>query len=126
VLEKTQRRTNGKAQSTRFRPIPSALVAAVDLPTAELTAGKSVSESLRRRQTIREIKGDVLPLQLLSNLLWAACGINRPKGPFGTPGLTAASASKLRDASCRVLACAYLLLPFFFPPHAFPPPFPPR
>jgi hypothetical protein len=38
-----------------------------------------------------------LPLQLLSNLLWAACGVNRPKGPFGTPGVTAASASNSQE-----------------------------
>jgi len=62
-----------------------------------LTAGKSLPESLRQRATIREISDRKLPLQLLSNLLWAACGVNRVKGPFGGPGITAASASNSQE-----------------------------
>jgi hypothetical protein len=49
------------------------------------------------RRTIREISDRALPLQLLSNLLWAACGINRRKGPFGSSGITAASASNSQE-----------------------------
>jgi nitroreductase len=69
----------------------------VELPTPKLNGGKSLPESLRRRQTIREISDRKLPLQLLSNLLWAACGVNRPKGPFGGAGITAASASNSQE-----------------------------
>jgi nitroreductase len=72
-------------------------VTAVALPKPKLSGGKSLPESLRRRRTIREISDRALPLQLLSNLLWAACGVNRRKGPFGTPGLTAASASDSQE-----------------------------
>jgi nitroreductase len=69
----------------------------VDLPTPDLRGGKSLSASLRQRRTVREISDEPLPMQLLSNLLWAACGINRPKGPFGSPGITAASASNSQE-----------------------------
>jgi hypothetical protein len=74
----------------------------IKLPKPKLTGGKSLAESLRRRQTIREISDKKLPLQLLSNLLWAACGVNRPKGPFGTPGITAASASNSQEVELYV------------------------
>jgi hypothetical protein len=69
----------------------------IDLPTPKLSAGKSLPESLRRRRTTREISGKKLPMQLLSNLLWAACGVNRAKGPFGALGITAASASNSQE-----------------------------
>jgi hypothetical protein len=67
------------------------------LPTPKLSAGKSLPESLRRRQTIREISDKKLSRQQLSNLLWAACGVNRTKGPFGALGITAASASNSQE-----------------------------
>ena len=67
------------------------------LPPPKLNAGKSLAESLRRRQTIREISDKKLSRQQLSNLLWAACGVNRAKGPFGAPGITAASASNSQE-----------------------------
>ena len=35
---------------------------------------KSVLKSFQQRKTIREISDIKLPLQTLSNLLWAACG----------------------------------------------------
>jgi nitroreductase len=34
---------------------------------------------------------------MLSNLLWAAYGVNRRKGPFGAQGVTAASASNSQE-----------------------------
>jgi len=43
-----------------------------------------------------------MPLQLLSNLLWAACGVNRRSGPFGVPGNTAASASNSQEIELLV------------------------
>lgn len=41
-------------------------------------------------------------MQVLSNLLWAACGVNRKKGPFGIPGRTAASASNSQEIDLYV------------------------
>jgi hypothetical protein len=69
----------------------------IRLPRPRLQRGKSLPESLRNRATIREISARKLSPQLLSNVLWAACGVNRPKGPFGTTGTTAASASNSRE-----------------------------
>src|ERR1019366_960859 len=74
----------------------------VDLPRPRLRGGKSLPECLKRRATIREIGGVKLPLQLLSNLLWAACGVNRRKGPFGGVGITAASASNSQEIDVYV------------------------
>jgi hypothetical protein len=64
--------------------------------------GRSVMKSLQQRKTIREISDKKLPLQLLSDLLWAACGANRKKGPFGIPGRTAATASNSQEIEIYV------------------------
>ena len=65
--------------------------------------GKSVMASLRQRRTDRNIGDRPITPQLLSNLLWAAGGINRQKGPFGIPGRTAASASNSQEIDIYVL-----------------------
>jgi hypothetical protein len=75
----------------------------VDLPKPRVEGGKSVSRALQQRQTIREISGKKLSRQMLSNLLWAACGINRKRGPFDTPGRTAASASNSQEIDIYVV-----------------------
>ena len=67
-----------------------------------LDDGKSVLQALKRRKTIREISDKTLSGQLLSNLLWAACGVNRKKGPFGIPGRTAATASNSQEIDLYV------------------------
>jgi hypothetical protein len=69
----------------------------IPLPKPKLGGGKSLAQALRQRRTIREIGDKKLPLQVVSDLLWAACGVNRPKGPFGVPGITAASASNSQE-----------------------------
>ena len=63
---------------------------------------KSVLNTFRQRRTIREISDKKLSLQMLSNLLWAACGVNRKKGPFGIPGRTAATASNSQEIDVYV------------------------
>jgi hypothetical protein len=62
----------------------------------------SLLKALKQRKTIREISDKELPLQVLSNLLWAACGVNRTKGPFGIPGRTAATASNSQEIDLYV------------------------
>jgi len=74
----------------------------IALPRPRLGRGASLSGALRARRTTREIAGRPLPRQLLSNLLWAACGVNRPRGPFGYAGLTAASASDSQEVDVYV------------------------
>ena len=83
--------------SSPQRPSP------IDLPPPKFRGGKSLPDALRRRRTTREIGAKPLPLQLLSNLLWAACGVNRRRGPFGTPGITAASASNSQEIDLYVV-----------------------
>jgi len=79
-------------------PKPPSIV----LPRPKLARGKSLTESLRLRCTTREIGERRLSRQLLSNLLWAACGVNRQKGPFGVSGITAASASNSQEIDVYV------------------------
>ena len=49
------------------------------LPEPQLTIGKPLMEVLKARKSSRDFKRDNLPAQTMSNLLWAACGINRPE-----------------------------------------------
>ncbi len=73
------------------------------LPKPETEGGKSVLAALKERRTIRSIKEDRLPPQVLSNLLWAAFGVNREeRGPFGQRGRTAASASNSQEIDLYV------------------------
>lgn len=68
----------------------------------ETDKGKSVYKALQLRKTVREISDRRLSLQVLSNLLWSACGVNRKKGPFGIPGRTAATASNSQEIDLYV------------------------
>ncbi len=49
------------------------------LPAPHRTGGKPVMQALQERQSIREFKSDALSTQQMSDLLWAAFGINRPE-----------------------------------------------
>jgi hypothetical protein len=51
---------------------------ALDLPRPRSEGGKPVIEALRLRRSIREYSPRALPPQVLSDLSWAAFGINRP------------------------------------------------
>jgi nitroreductase len=59
----------------------------------------TVFEALKKRRTSRSITNKKISLQMLSDILWAAQGINRAQGPFGIPGRTAASASNSQEIS---------------------------
>ena len=65
--------------------------------------GKSVLAALKERKTIRNIRDEKLLPQMLSNLLWAAWGVNRQSGPFGQIGRTAASASNSQEIDLYVV-----------------------
>ena len=84
------------------------------LPAVKLNNVKSVLKALKQRKTIREISDKEISLQMLSDLLWAACGVNRKKGPFGLPGRTAASASNSQEIDVYVVLRegTYLYDPF--------------
>jgi SagB-type dehydrogenase family enzyme len=48
------------------------------LPKPQIEGGKPLMLVLKERKSVREFSADKLPVQMLSNLLWAAFGINRP------------------------------------------------
>jgi len=50
----------------------------IKLPPPRAEGGKPLLEALKLRRSIREYADRPLPLQVLSDLLWAANGINRP------------------------------------------------
>lgn len=52
----------------------------IKLPEVQKTGGMSLMEALQNRQSQREYSNKDLSLQQMSNLLWAAYGINRENG----------------------------------------------
>jgi nitroreductase len=78
----------------------------VKLPAPRTDAGKSLMESLKERKSSREFNKKKLPPGVLSNLLWAACGINRPD----SGKLTAPSASDHREIDVYVASSEGLFL----------------
>jgi len=89
----------GQAQET---PPASQSLAPVTLPRPETDGGTSVLAALKERKTIRNISPKNLPPQMLSNLLWAAFGVNRENGPRGAVGRTAATASNSQEIDVYV------------------------
>jgi nitroreductase len=57
---------------------------AITLPAPDQTGGKPLMAALKTRQSIREFSPKPLPLQALSDLLWAGFGINRLEGEHRT------------------------------------------
>jgi SagB-type dehydrogenase family enzyme len=49
----------------------------VKLPAPVMTGGKPLMQALKERHSTREFKPNALSKQVLSNLLWAAAGVNR-------------------------------------------------
>jgi hypothetical protein len=91
--------TAGFAQDTPKAPQD---LKPITLPKPDMDGGKSVLAALKERKTTRNISAKELPAQILSNLLWAAFGVNREKGSFGKPGRTAASASNSQEIDLYV------------------------
>ncbi|HXQ40473.1 MAG TPA: nitroreductase family protein [Candidatus Udaeobacter sp.] len=83
-------------------PPDTAGLSAITLPAPKDDAGVSVFAALAKRCTVREISAAPLSHQQLSNLLWAAYGVNRKVGPFGLPGRTAGSASNSQEIDLYV------------------------
>jgi SagB-type dehydrogenase family enzyme len=57
----------------------AAELSTIKLPPPDTTGGKPLMQCLNERKTNRSIAAGKLPAKVLSNLLWAACGINRPE-----------------------------------------------
>ncbi|MBC7187047.1 MAG: SagB/ThcOx family dehydrogenase [Calditrichaeota bacterium] len=51
----------------------------IKLPPPQTEGGMPLMAALKARCSSRAFSSKPLPLQVLSNLLWAACGVNRPE-----------------------------------------------
>jgi len=86
----TRRTANaGVFASAAAAMIPSATVAedlkSLDLPPPRSEGGQQLTAALKLRRSTREYLERPLPLQVVSDLLWAAFGINRPSGDRTAP-----------------------------------------
>jgi SagB-type dehydrogenase family enzyme len=57
----------------------------VSLPPPQTSGGRPLMQVLKDRQSTREFSSQKLSQQVLSNLLWAAFGVNRPDGKRTAP-----------------------------------------
>ena len=57
----------------------------IQLPKPQTDGGRPLMQLLRDRKSVREFSAEKLPLPVLSNLLWAAFGVNRPDGRRTAP-----------------------------------------
>lgn len=72
--------------------------AVIKLPSPQMQGGMPLLQALRERHSTREFRAGSLPRQVLSNLLWAAAGVNRPE----SGKRTAPSARDWREISIYV------------------------
>jgi nitroreductase len=77
--------------------------APIQLPQPQITAGMPLMQALAHRQTTRAFLDKPLGLQTLSNLLWAAFGVNRPRSAKQGLGRTAPSAMNSQDIEIYVV-----------------------
>ena len=77
----------------------------VALPKPRMDTGKPLMRALAERKTTREFSDRPLSPQLLSDLLWAAFGVNRPQADRPGLGRTAPSAMNRQEIDL------YLALP---------------
>lgn len=76
----------------------------VQLPVPELHRGKPLMEALALRASSRSYSSKEIPLQELSNMLWAGFGINRPEDG----GRTAPSTMNMQEIDLYVVQKAGL------------------
>lgn len=94
---------SGFAQDTGTATNPAEQLQPIPLVKPQMDGGKSVLAALKERRTNRNVSSEKLPPQTLSNLLWAAFGVNREQGTLrGRTGRTAASASNSQEIDLYV------------------------
>ena len=85
----TRRQANAALASAAILAAAPALAAGeaptVTLPAPTQTGGMPLMQALTLRRSTREYADRTLPPQVLSDLLWAAFGINRPSGDRTAP-----------------------------------------
>jgi nitroreductase len=77
--------------------------APIQLPTPQMTGGMPLMQALAQRQTSRAFADKPLPMQTLSNLLWAAFGVNRSRDVKSGLGRTAPSAMNKQEVALYVV-----------------------
>lgn len=87
----------GKMGAERPAPVLGDAAREIALPAPSRTASASLMSALAGRRSERNFASTPLPMPLLSDLLWAADGINRAGG-----GRTAPSALDARDVAVYV------------------------
>jgi SagB-type dehydrogenase family enzyme len=87
----------GMMGQLRPKPLRGDSETSIALSPPQQQGGLPLMETLMRRHSSREFAPDALPLQLLSDLLWAAYGINRADG-----GRTAPSALNAQEIDVYV------------------------
>ena len=75
----------------------------VNLPAPRKDAPMPLYQALQQRASVRDFKTDPVPDQTLSDLLWAAIGINRKDGRLTAP--TAMNTQEIRLYVCRADGC---------------------
>ena len=75
----------------------------IQLPKPQVSGGMPLMQALALRQTTRAFQDKPLPLQTLSNLLWAAFGVNRPRTVKPGLGRTAPSAMNKQEVELYVV-----------------------
>ncbi|MGA2172669.1 MAG: nitroreductase family protein [Sedimentisphaerales bacterium] len=95
--------SSGSTRDANTASISTQDLQPITLVKPETDGGKSVLAALKERRTMRNISAEKLPPQMLSNLLWAAFGVNRQSGPSGRVGRTAASASNSQEMDLYVV-----------------------
>ena len=73
------------AQVAAAQPATTAAQPAIELPAPRRAGGMPLMEALSKRATSREFDTRDLPLEHLSNALWAGFGVNRPDGKRTAP-----------------------------------------
>lgn len=106
MKRKQSNRRKQKRRASALQPVV--------LPKPLFKKRGTLAAAFERRQTVRDVGTKPLPAQILSNLLWAAGGVNRASGPFGVRGRTAASASNSQEIDLYVAMkdATYLYDPF--------------
>jgi nitroreductase len=94
------------------QPVMGDSVTTMHLPTPNKTGGMPLMEALMHRQSQRDFEDTPLSEQMLSDLLWAAAGINRPDNQ----GRTAPSAMNGQEVQLYV-ALPYGLYRYAEPTH---------
>jgi hypothetical protein len=93
---------SNNSHNSNIRYILTNIMESILLPKPAKKSRKSLLEAVQLRQTNRNISPKELPIQILSNLLWAAFGVNREKSSFNKPGKTAPSASNSQEIQLYV------------------------